>query len=133
MSASTPLTEEARMSVTGTRDVLDRYFAAMGAEQDFSEFFDRDVTWVMVDSGDEVRGAAAVRDYILELHRRMQDGDQRELVVADGHAFLEGSSVNAGSGTGPGLAFCLVYDISDDHISAMRCYGTLARLMHDGD
>jgi hypothetical protein len=121
------------VSIAGTRDVLDRYFAAMGAEKDFSEFFDSDVTWVMVDSGHEVRGAAAVRDYLLELHRRMLDGDQRELVVADGHAFLEGSSVNARSGTGPGLAFCLVYDINDGHISAMRCYGTLARLMHDGD
>jgi hypothetical protein len=59
----------------------------------------------------------------------MSSGDQRDLVVADGHALLEGSSVNADRGTGAGLAYCLVYDVSDESIMAMRCYGTLAGLM----
>ena len=83
----------------------------------------------MVDSGQQVRGPGPVRDYIFELHNRMLTGHQRALVVTDGHAFLEGHSVNAGVGKGAGLAYCLVYDVSDDRISAMRCYGTLADLM----
>jgi len=116
------------VSVSNTRSVMNRYFEAMGAEEDFSRFFDDDVTWLMVDSGQEVRDPGPVRDYILELHNRMLSGHQRDLVVTDGHAFLEGYSVNAG-GRESGLAFCLVYDVSDDRISAMRCYGTLADLM----
>ena len=117
------------MTATATQSVLDRYFSAMGEDEDFSRFFAADVSWLMVDSGVEVRGRAPVRDYILELHSTMRSGDQRPLVVTDGHAFLEGHDVNAGDGDGPGLAFCLVYDVSGDLISAMRCYGTIARLM----
>jgi hypothetical protein len=117
------------MSVAGTRAVMDRYFAAMGAGEDFSSSFAEDVTWLMVDSSHEVRGPAAVRAYLDDLHGRMLSGDQRELVVTDGHALLEGSSVNAGGDNGPGLVFCLVYDLDDSRITAMRCYGNLARLM----
>lgn len=121
--------EEGVVSVSTTQGVMDRYFKAMGAGQDFSRFFDDGVSWHMVDSGQEVRGPGPVRDYILELHDRMLTGQQRTLVVTDGHAFLEGHSVNPGDGNGSGLAYCLVYDVIDDRISAMRCYGTLADLM----
>ena len=117
------------MSVAGTQSVIERYFTAMGADEDFSHFFSHDVSWLMVDSGDEVRGPGPVREYILRLHARMSSGDQRPLVVTDGQAFLEGDGVNLGLGDGPGLAYCLVYDVRDDLIDAMRCYGTLARLM----
>ena len=88
------------MSVTSTKSLFDRYFAAMGAGEDFSQFFDTDITWVMVDSGQEVRGPTAVRDYILELHDRMHGGDQRDLIVADGHAFLEGASTDPDGAAG---------------------------------
>ena len=121
------------MSVSSTRSVMDRYFNAMGAEEDFSRFFDDDVTWLMVDSGQEVRGPGSVRGYLNELHSKMLTGAQRELVVTDDHAFLEGDAVNADDGPGSGLAYCLVYDILDGRITAMRCYGTLARLMSDPD
>ena len=120
------------MSAQSTRDVMDRYFAAMGADEDFSPFFTGDVTWTMVDSGQQVRGPAPVRAYILDLHERMSGGEQRELVVADGHALLEGSSAAPG-GAHPDLTYCLVYDVGDGRISAMRCYGTLARLMGEVD
>jgi hypothetical protein len=117
------------VSIAVTQSAMDRYFAAMNAEEDFSEFFEEGVTWLMVDSGQEVRGPEAVRNYIMELHSRMLSGDQGELVLADGHAFLEGNGVNAAENGGPGLSYCLVYDLRDDRISAMRCYGNLAHLM----
>ena len=117
------------MSVSSTRTVMDRYFQAMGAEEDFARFFDEDVTWLMVDTGQEVRGPGPVRYYLNELHSKMLTGNQRDLVVTDGHAVLEGDGVNAENGAGPGLAYCLVYDVGADSISAMRCYGSLARLM----
>lgn len=117
------------MTVSGTQSVMDRYFSTMGANEDFSRFFAEDVTWLMVDSGEEVRGRGPVRDYILRLHDTMESGDQRPLVVTDAHAFLEGDRLNARSADDAGLAYCLVYDVSGELISAMRCYGTIARLM----
>ena len=118
------------MSAGSTQNLMNRYFAAMGAGEDFSRFFDADVIWLMVDSGQEVRGPTAVREYILELHDKMHAGDQRDLVAADGHAFLEGTSKHGSAGAAD-LTYCLVYDIMNDQISAMRCYGTLARLMSE--
>lgn len=67
------------------------------------------------------------------LHSRMLTGDQRGLVVTGGHALLEGSSVNAGDEHGTEFAYCLVYDLGDSSIAAMRCYGSLARLMSAED
>ncbi|HEY0240219.1 MAG TPA: hypothetical protein VGC37_16410 [Friedmanniella sp.] len=117
------------MTVPGTRTVMERYFSAMSADEDFSRCFTADVTWLMVDSGEQVCGPGPVRDYVLRLHGRMRSGDQRPLVVSDAHAMLEGDQVNGGAGHGTGLAYCLVYDITGELISAMRCYGTIARLM----
>ena len=117
------------MSVHSTHRLFERYFAAMNADEDFSQFYTEDVTWVMVDSGQEVRGAAAVRDHILDLHSRMRGGNQRPLALTDSLALLEGDSINLEDGEGPGLSYCLVYDVSGDRIGAMRCYGTLSQLM----
>ena len=41
-------------------------------------------------ASDEVRGPSAVRDYILELHGKIVSQETSELVVSDGHAYLEG-------------------------------------------
>jgi hypothetical protein len=107
---------------------MDRYFAAMGADEDYSAFFDEDVTFLMVDNGQEVRGPSVVREYINDLHEKIRSQTQHDLVVTDGHAYLESHSVIAESETTPVLAFCLVYDVGADRITAMRCYGTLAEL-----
>ena len=117
------------MSVDATRALMDRYFAAMGAGQDFAPFYADDATWTMVDSGQVVRGAPAVRDYVLDLHARMRGGSQGPLVVAHGLALLEGDSVEPPDGAGPGLFYCLVFEVREDRISAVRCYGSPARLM----
>jgi SnoaL-like domain len=117
------------MTVEQTLATMNRYFEVMGSDDDFSEFFNEDVRWLMVDSGEEVRGRHAVRDYISELHSRMLSGDQQDLVAAEGHAYLEGSAVNADESR-PGFSYCLVYDVQQGRITDMRCYGTLAALMH---
>ena len=43
----------------------------MGRRENLSQFFTEDVTGLMADSGEQVRGATAVRDYILQLHSRI--------------------------------------------------------------
>ena len=116
------------MTVQQTRATMDRYFDLMGRDEDFSRVFVDDVRWLMVDSGQEVRGRTVVRDYVNVLHSRMLSGEQRELVVTEEHAYLEGDSVNADE-SGRGLSWCLVYDVKDGAITDMRCYGTIAALM----
>jgi SnoaL-like domain len=123
------LHREARMSLDQTQRTMDRYFGAMGRHDDFSTFFTADVTWTMMESGQEVRGPAAVRDYIHVLHSKMFEHQQRALAVSDGHAYLEGDCVDAPDATVPRYDYCLVYDLEADQITAMRCYGSIARLM----
>ncbi len=120
------------MSLDETRTTIERYFDSMGGDEDFSRFFTGDVTWTMVDTGQEVRGPYSVRDYILELHGKMFDAEARDLVLSDGHAYLEGDGADALGGSRPRLHYCLVYDVDDGRITAMRCYGTLAALMAPG-
>jgi hypothetical protein len=69
------------VSVDQTQSIMDQYFHAMGSNEDFSRFYVNDVTWIMVDSGQVVRGPSVVRDFILELHSKMFEGQQRSVVV----------------------------------------------------
>jgi len=117
------------MSLDQTRRTMDSYFRAMGAGDDFSAFYAADVRWIMLDSGQEVRGPSVVRDYVLALHSTMFGHRQRHLAVADGHAYLEGDCVDQPDVTEPRYVYCLVYDLAEDRISDMRCYGSIARLM----
>ena len=121
------------MSLDQTQRTMDRYFGAMGRGDDFSTFFTADVTWIMMESGQEVCGPAAVRDYILALHSKMFGHQQRALAVSDSHAYLEGDCVDVPDGTVPRYDYCLVYDLEADRITAMRCYGSIARLMPQAD
>lgn len=121
------------MSLDQTKHTMDSYFKTMGAGEDFSKFYTADVRWIMLESGQEIHRPSAVRDYILALHGKMFDHQQRELVVADGHAYLEGDCVDQPGGTEPRFVYCLVYDLDDDRIRDMRCYGSIARLMTKAD
>jgi hypothetical protein len=118
------------MTVEATQATMDRYFKLMNSDQDFSEVYTPDIRWLVLDTGQEVRGPTVVRDYINELHSKMRGGGQRDLVVADEHAYLEGDGINADA-SNPGLSYCLVYDVSNALITDMRCYGTLATLMEN--
>ena len=95
------------MSVDQTQQVIDRYFAVMGAGGDFSQFYVDDVTWTMLDTGAETRGAAAVRDYVIALHAQMSDVHTRRIVVSDNAAYLEGDCVNAQNEDAPRISYCV--------------------------
>ena len=117
------------MSFDQTQQVIDRYFEVMGANGDFSKFYIDKVTWAMVDAGAEIRGAAAVRDYVIALHAQMSDVHTRRIVVSDNAAYLEGDCVNARDVAGPRIAYCVAYDVTSDRITAMRCYGTFGTMI----
>jgi hypothetical protein len=70
-----------------------------------------------------LRGASSVRDYVVALHNNMFDARTQMLVVADGHAYLEGDYVEAPTGTGSRIYYCVAYDVVDDRIAAVLRFG----------
>jgi hypothetical protein len=116
------------MSVDRTQQLIDRYFDAMGAHGDFSSFYIDAVTWLMVDAKTEVRGRSAVYDYVVALHGRMSDVHTRRIVVSDRAAYLEGDCINATQSDASRISYCVAYDVIDDRITAMRCYGTFGAM-----
>ena len=119
---------EPRMGEKATKGVMDRYFKRMGAGEEFSDCYTADVTWTTLDDGSQVRGASAVREYLVALHENMVDARTRRLVFADSAAYLEGDCADSSTGGINRLAYCVAYDVTGDEISAMRCYGAIAHL-----
>jgi hypothetical protein len=111
------------MSVEKTQRTLDRYFGLMGRDEDFAECFTADVTWVIADTGEVIEGPGAVRDYIIALHTRMADTQGRRSVVGDGFVYLEGDCAATFPTGDRRINYCIAYDMRDDLIAAMRCYG----------
>ena len=110
------------MSVEQTQRTLDRYFDLMGKDQDFSTCFTEDVTWLAADTDFVVEGPDSVRDYIIALHSRMADSQGRKTVIGENFVYLEGDCT-ATQSSGARLNYCIAYDIRDDYIAAIRCYG----------
>jgi hypothetical protein len=115
------------MSVDQTQRVIDRYFDLMVAGGDFSQSYADDVSWTMVDADIEIRGAVAVRDYIIALHAQMAETHTRKIVVSDGAAYLEGDCPDPDKGEPHRIAYCVAYDITGDRITAMRGHGRSVR------
>jgi hypothetical protein len=111
------------MSVEKTQRTLDRYFGLMGRDEDFAECFTADVTWVIADTGEVIEGPGAVPDYIIALHTRMADTQGRRSVVGDGFVYLEGDCAATVPSSRRRINYCIAYDMRDDLIAAMRCYG----------
>ena len=115
------------MTVESTQRLMDRYFAEM-ENGDIADAFADDVTWTTIETGAVVRGRSAVRDHVNALHRLMADTQSRELAVTDGTAYLEGDCLAAPDAAAR-TAFCLVYDVNGDQITAMRLYGSLESMV----
>jgi hypothetical protein len=114
------------MSLEQTRQTISRYFHVMSGGGDLAECYSADVTWTTTETGEELRGASSVRDYVVALHNNMFAAQTRRLVVADGPAYPEGDCVEAHTGTGGRIYYWVAYDVVDDRIAAMRCYGSIA-------
>ena len=111
------------MSVEQTQRTLDRYFGLMGKDEDFAECFTADVTWFIADTGEVIKGPDTVRDYIVALHAIMADTHGRKSVVGDGFVYLEGDCAGTVPSSGRRINYCIAYDMRDDLIAAIRCYG----------
>ncbi len=128
------------MSAETTDRVLREYLEALLARGDFARFFSEDVLWTTMETGEEIRGRDAVRDYIVALHTVIFDARPviRCMVAGDGVALLEADFVGRHIGDMGGVSptgkdvkvpYCVVYDISEEKISALRAYFPVGALL----
>ena len=52
------------MSLEQTQQTIKRYFHVMSGGGDLAECYTADVTWTTTDTGEELRGASSVRDFV---------------------------------------------------------------------
>lgn len=130
------------MSAADTDSTLRDYMDALLNGGDFASFFSDDIVWTTMETGEEIRGRDAVRDFIIALHTQMFDAapELRGLAVADGLAGLEavfaGKHVSEFAGipaTGAEvrLPYAVFYDVDGGSIIALRAYFPIAALMRE--
>ena len=121
------------MSVEKTTQIMNAYMDALLHGGDFGQYFVDDVHWTTVETGDEVQGREAVRDYIVALHRQLFDAhpEFKKMAISDGLAALEADFVGVHTGEFAGIAptgasvrspYCVFYDVGDEGITALRAY-----------
>jgi predicted ester cyclase len=128
------------MSVDTATETIKPYLDALLNRGDFARYFSDNVTWTTMDTGDEVHGRDAVRDYILALHTQMFDArpEFRSLTIGETTAALEADFVGTHTGEFAGISptgaavrvpYCVVYDLADDKITALRGYLPVAQII----
>jgi ketosteroid isomerase-like protein len=116
------------------------YLEALLARGDFGRFFTDDVLWTTMETGEQIRGRNAVRDYIVALHTVVFDARPvvRGVAVSGDVALLEADFVGrhigemggiAATGRDVKLPYCVVYDIQGERIAALRAYVPVGALM----
>ena len=128
------------MSATETESTLRGYLDALLTGGDFASFFSDDVLWTTMETGDEIRGRDAVRDFIITLHARLFEAapELRGIAFADGSAGLEaefiGRHVAEFAGVPPTgaevrMPYAVFYDVDGGKITALRAYFPMAALI----
>jgi steroid delta-isomerase-like uncharacterized protein len=134
-----PPWKEKEMSLEQTESTIRQYLDTLLSGGDFAAFFAEDVLWTTMETGEQIKGRDAVRDFIVSLHRQLFDASP-ELVnttFADGVAGVE--AVFAGThtaefagvpatGTRVRLPYSVFYDVTDGAITALRAYFPVAAL-----
>jgi steroid delta-isomerase-like uncharacterized protein len=121
------------MSVETTAETMRSYLDAFLARGDFAEYYTDEVTWTTVAAHQELQGRQPVRDFLIWMHTQAFDAHPKvkTLVVGDGQAALEADFVGTHTGEFLGMAptgksvqvpYCMVYDLQDDKITALRAY-----------
>jgi steroid delta-isomerase-like uncharacterized protein len=109
------------------------YLDALLARSDFADYFTDDVTWTTVGSDQELQGREPVRDFLIWMHTQAFDAHPKvkTLVAGDGQAALEADFLGThigeffgmpATGRSVQVPYCVVYDLNDDKIAALRAY-----------
>ncbi len=121
------------MPVDATAQTMRAYLDAFLARGDFADYYTDDVTWTTVGADQELQGRQPVRDFLSWMHTQAFDAHPKvkTLVIGDGQAALEADFVGTHTGEFLGMAptgksvqvpYCVVYDLQDDKITALRAY-----------
>jgi ketosteroid isomerase-like protein len=123
-----------------TAQVMNEYLDALVKREDFGRFFADQVVWTTTETGDQVRGREAVRDFIVAFHTESFEAhpEVKSLIVGDGQATLEADFVGKHTGEFAGVTatgaemrvpYCVCYDVGDGVITALRAYLPIARMV----
>lgn len=128
------------MSVEEAETTIRGYLAALLTGGDFVSFFADEVLWTTMETGDQIRGREAVRDFIIALHSQLFDASPElgNVTLADGVAGLEAVFVGTqiaefagvpATGTVVRLPYSVFYDVSGGKIDALRAYFPITALV----
>jgi predicted ester cyclase len=128
------------VSIDATTKVMNGYLDALLSGADLGEFFTDDVSWTTIETGDQVQGREAVRDFIVTFHTKLFDArpEVKTLVVGDGVASLEADFVGTHTGDFAGIAptgaslqvpYAVFYDVGEDGIRALRAYIPIGQMI----
>jgi steroid delta-isomerase-like uncharacterized protein len=121
------------MSVETTAETMRSYLDTLLARGDFADYFTDDVTWTTVGTDQELQGRQPVRDFLIWMHTQAFDAHPKvkTLVIGDGQAALEADFVGTHTGEFLGIPatgkpvqvpYCVVYDLQDGKLAALRAY-----------
>jgi steroid delta-isomerase-like uncharacterized protein len=128
------------MSVEETERTIRQYVDALLEGGDFASFFAEHVLWTTMETGEEIRGREAVRDFISGLHRQSFDASPElvNVTFADGVAGLEAVFVGThtaefagipATGAAVRLPYSVFYDVTAGRIDRLRAYFPVAALV----
>ena len=128
------------MTVDETDRTIHQYLDSLQAGGDFAAYFADDVTWTTMETGDQIRGREAVRDFIVALHSQLFEASPEfgHVTLTDGVAALEAVFVGkhiaefAGvpaTGVEVRLPYAVSYDVSGGKIDALRAYFPITALV----
>jgi steroid delta-isomerase-like uncharacterized protein len=121
------------MSVETTAETMRSYLDVFLGRGDFADYFTDDVTWTTIGTQQTMQGRQPVHDFLSWMHTQAFDAHPRikTLVVGDGQAVLEADFVGTHTGEFLGIPatgksvqvpYCVVYDLQDDKLAALRAY-----------
>ena len=94
------------MATQETRRTFDAYIQALLSGADFAQHFAPDVTWTTMESGEQITGREAVRDFISLLHEQAFEARPAlvGLLVEDDRVLLEAVFVGRHVGDFDGIS-----------------------------
>jgi predicted ester cyclase len=128
------------MTAEETERTIRGYLDNLLTGGDFAAFFDDEIVWTTMETGDQIRGREAVRDFIVALHTQWFDAapEVRTVTFANGVAGLEAVFAATHTGEFAGipptglqvrLPYACVYDVANEKITALRAYFPILALI----
>ncbi len=128
------------MTAEETERTIRAYLDDLLTGGDFAAFFDDEIVWTTMETGDQIRGREAVRDFIVALHTQWFQAapEVKTVTFTNGVAGLEAVFAATHTGEFAGipptgmqvrLPYACVYDVVNEKITALRAYFPILALI----